>query len=27
MKIHPPQNTTKNFPKWKEKAKILIKDN
>jgi hypothetical protein len=27
MKIHPPKKKDKKFPKWKEKAKILIKDN
>jgi hypothetical protein len=26
-KIHPPQNTDKRFPKWREKAKIPVKDN
>jgi hypothetical protein len=27
MKIHPPQNTAKKFPKWRERAKIPVKDN
>jgi hypothetical protein len=27
MKIHPPKKKDKRFPKWREKAKIPVKDN